>query len=146
MSHTIPPHHFGRPPAVYPLIAQLAGWCAVVVAAGAAVDRSRYADLGGAVAAPVSFAAIVLAWYLPASARLLVTPPATARGVTIGWYAIATVAVAMTAAAMRDHWHRWPRWPGFQPQRSPGAAVRAAAPGRRRRCGCPGSSNPARPA
>jgi hypothetical protein len=48
----------------------------------ACVDRSRYADLGGAVAAPVSLAAIALAWYLPVTSRVLVEPPATTHGVT----------------------------------------------------------------
>ncbi len=107
--HTIPPHALGDPPAVYPLIAQLAGWCAVAIAVAACVDRSRYADLGGAVAAPVSFVAIALAWYLPTSARLLVDPPATAHGVTVAWYAVVTAALALTGAAMRDQWHRYCR-------------------------------------
>ena len=70
MAHTIPPHALGHPPAVYPLIAQLTGWCAVTVAAAACVDRSRYADLGGAIAAPVSFAAIALAWYAPVTGEI----------------------------------------------------------------------------
>jgi hypothetical protein len=109
MIHTIPPHLLGDPAAVYPLIAQLAGWCAVTVAVAACVDRSRYADLGGAVAAPVSFAIVAIAWYLPASARLLVDPPATAHGVTIGWYVVAAVALALTSTAMRDQWHRYVR-------------------------------------
>jgi hypothetical protein len=109
MTHTIPPHTLGHPPAVYPLIAQLTGWCAVTVAAAACVDRSRYADLGGAIAAPVSFAAIALAWYVPVSARLLAGPPATAHGVTIAWYAVASAAFALTCVAMRDQWHRYSR-------------------------------------
>jgi len=109
IAHTIPPHTLGHLPAVYPLIAQLTGWCAVTVAAAACVDRSRYADLGGAIAAPISFAGIALAWYAPVSARLLVGPPATAHGMTIAWYAIATAALALTCAAMRDQWHRYAR-------------------------------------
>jgi hypothetical protein len=109
MAHTIPPHTLGHPPAVYPVIAQLTGWCAVTVAAAAGADRSRYADLGGAIAAPVSFAAIALAWYSPVTSRFLVEPPATAHTVTIAWYAIATAALALTCAAMRDHWHRYTR-------------------------------------
>jgi hypothetical protein len=108
IAHTIPPHTLSHPPA-YPVIAQLTGWCAVTVAAAACVDRSRYADLGGAIAAPVSFAGIGLAWYAPVSARLLVGPPATAHGVTIAWYAVATAALALTCAAMRDQWHRYSR-------------------------------------
>ena len=72
-------------------------------------SRSRYADLGGAIAAPVSFAAIALAWHVPVSARLLVGPPATAHGVTIAWYAVASAALALTCVAMRDQWHRYSR-------------------------------------
>jgi len=109
MAHTIPAHPLSHPPAVYPMIAQLTGWCAVTVAAAACADRSRYADLGGAAAAPVSFAAITLAWYAPVTARFLVEPPATAHTVTVAWYAITTAALALTCAAMRDQWHRYTR-------------------------------------
>jgi RNA polymerase sigma-70 factor (ECF subfamily) len=107
MAHTIPPG--SHPPAVYPLIAQLTGWCAVTVAAAACVDRSRYADLGGATAVPVSLVAIALAWYVPVTQRFLVEPPATAGAVTIAWSAIATAALALAGAAMRDQWHRYTR-------------------------------------
>jgi hypothetical protein len=109
MAHTIPPYAPGRPLAVYPVIAQLTGWCAVTVAAAVCVDRSRYADLGGAIAVPVSFAAIALVWYAPVTAKFLVGPPATAHAVTIAWCAIAAAALALTCAAMRDHWHRYSR-------------------------------------
>jgi hypothetical protein len=109
MAHTIPPHAPGHPPAVYPVISQLTGWCMVTVAAAACVDRSRYADLGGAIAAPVSLAAIALTWYAPASNRFLAEPSATAHAVTITWYAIATAALALTCVAMRDQWHRYSR-------------------------------------
>jgi hypothetical protein len=107
MTQTIPPHTLGHPPAVYPLMAQLTGWCAVTVAAAACVGRSRYADLGGAVAAPVSFAAIALAWYAPITSRFVVEPPATPDGATIAWYATAAAASALTIVAMRDQWHRY---------------------------------------
>jgi hypothetical protein len=106
VAHAIPPHAIGHPLAVYPLIAQLTGWCAVTVAAAAGIDRSRYADLGGAIAAPVSFAVIALAWYAPITGRFLTEPYATAHGVTVAWYAIAAAALALTCLAMRDHWHR----------------------------------------
>jgi hypothetical protein len=109
IASTIPPHVLARPPAVYPLIAQLTGWCAVAVAAAASVDRSRYADLGGAVAAPVSFAAIALAWYAPVISGFLTEPPATPSGVTITWYAVAAAASALACAAMRDQWQRYAR-------------------------------------
>ena len=55
----------GHAPAGYPLIAQLTGWSAVAVAAAACTYRSRYADLGGAMAAPVSLGAVALSWYAP---------------------------------------------------------------------------------
>ena len=109
VAHTIPPHTLSHQPAIYPLIAQLTGWCAVTVAAAACADRSRYADLGGAIAAPVSFAAIALAWYAPVTSRLLIEPPATAHAVTIAWYSIATAGLALSCAAMRDRWHRYTR-------------------------------------
>jgi len=109
VAHAIPPVAISHPPAVYPLIAQLTGWCAVAVAAAACVDRSRHADLGGAIAAPVSFAAIALAWYAPVTSRFLTEPYATAHGVTVAWYAIAAAALAVTGAAMRDQWHHFTR-------------------------------------
>ena len=109
MAYTIPPHALGHAPAVYPLIGEFTGWCAVTVAAAVCVDRSRYADLGGAIAVPVSFGAIAAAWNVPASASVLVDPPATAHGVTIAWYVIASAALAVTCVAMRDQWHRYSR-------------------------------------
>jgi hypothetical protein len=109
MTWTIPSHVIGHPPAVYPLIAQLTGWCAIAIIAAACVGRSRSADLGGAVAAPVSFAVIALAWYAPITSRVLTGPPATPPGVTIAWYATATAASVLTCAAMRDQWHRYSR-------------------------------------
>jgi hypothetical protein len=109
VAHTIPPRTLSHPPAVYPVIAQLTGWCAVTVAAAACADRSRYADLGGAIAAPVSFAAIALAWYAPVTGRFLMEPPATAHAVTIAWYAIATAGLTLCCTAMRDRWHRYTR-------------------------------------
>jgi hypothetical protein len=111
IAHTVPPHTI-RPhaaPAVYPVIAQVTGWCAVTVAAAAWAGRSRYADLGGAVAAPVSFAAIALAWYSPWTSRFLTEPLATPHGLTITWYAITVAALALAGAAMRDQWHRYAR-------------------------------------
>jgi len=111
-AQTIPPHTLGHPPAVYPLIAQLTGWCAVTVAVAACAGRSRYADLSGAIAAPTSLGAIALAWYVPVSSRLLTGPPATAHDVTIAWYAVAAAASALTWMALRDQWHRVSRWSG----------------------------------
>jgi hypothetical protein len=107
MAHTIPPHTLGHPPAIYPLIAQLTGWSAVTAAATVCTGRSRYADLGGAIAAPITFTAIAVAWYAPGTSKFLVEPPATALGVTLVWYAIASAALILTCAAMRDSWHRY---------------------------------------
>jgi hypothetical protein len=109
MAYTVPPHALGHRPAVYPLVAQLAGWCAITVAAALCVDRSRYADVGGAIAVPVSFAAIALAWYAPITAKFLIQPPATGDRVTIAWSAIATAALALACVAVRDQWHRYAR-------------------------------------
>lgn len=106
---TIPPGASIHGPAVYPLIAQLTGWCAISVAAAACTERSRYADLGGAVAAPASLAAIAFVWYLPVTSRFLAEPAATAHSVTITWYAIAAGALALTCLAIRDQWHRYTR-------------------------------------
>ena len=109
VAHTVPPHTLSHPPAIYPVIAQLTGWCAVTVAAAACADRSRYADLGGAIAAPVSLAAIALAWYAPVTSRFLIEPPANAHGVAIAWSSIATAGLTLSCAAMRDRWHRYTR-------------------------------------
>ncbi|MGH3274015.1 MAG: hypothetical protein ACRDNZ_06765 [Streptosporangiaceae bacterium] len=110
IARAIPAHdipiHAPHPSAVYPLIAQLTGWCAVAVAVAACVDRSRYADLGGAIAVPVSFAGIALAWYTPIISRLMTEPPATPHHVTIAWYAVTSAALALTCAAMGDQWKR----------------------------------------
>jgi hypothetical protein len=107
MADAVPAHAVGHPPAVYPLIAQLTGWCAVTVASAACAGRSRYADLGGVVAVPVSFAAIALAWYAPVTSRFLAEPSATAHAVSVAWYAVTSAALALTCAAMRDPWHRY---------------------------------------
>jgi hypothetical protein len=127
IASTIPPGAITHP-VVYPVIAELTGWCAVAVAAAACTDRSRYADLGGAVAAPVSFAAIALARYAPITSRFLTQPSATPHGVTIAWYAIGTTALILSCVAMRDQWHRYTRSrrrlrsPSHCPAPSPGGA------------------------
>jgi hypothetical protein len=118
MDYSRPAASVTHAPAVYPLIAQLAGWCVVTVTIAACVQRSRYANLGGAIAAPVSFAAIALSWFLPATGKWLnepPAPPATLHGVTITWYAIAAVALVVTCVAMRDQWYRYARIPHRRP-------------------------------
>jgi len=107
MARTSPP---GRAlPAIYPLLAQLAGWAALVVAAAACCDRSRYADLGGAVAGPAGLTVIAAAWFTPGLSPLLATPPASQLAATVAWYLITAAGLAVTAAALRDPWHRYLR-------------------------------------
>ncbi|HEY1625063.1 MAG TPA: hypothetical protein VGG16_14815 [Streptosporangiaceae bacterium] len=122
MTTAVPPHTPQDPhEPTYALIAQLVGWFAVTVAVAAWIARSRFAELAGAVAAPIAFSIIALAWYLPITAKFLVHPPAIAHSVAIGWYSIAAVALTLTCLAMRDHWHRYTR-----------VLRRIAAPGRGR--------------
>ena len=112
VDYSLPAGSVAPAPAVYPLIALLTGWCAITVAIAACAQRSRYANLGGAIAAPISFAAITLCWFLPATGKWLnepPEPPATMHGVTITWYAIAAAALVVTCVAMRDQWHRYAR-------------------------------------
>ncbi len=109
MLHTIP--RGGGHPAVYPLLAQLTCWCAVSVATAACADRSRYADLGGAVAAPIALAAIALAAFVPATRRILAVPPATPGAATAAWYLAVAAALGLTGAALSDRWHRYSRVP-----------------------------------
>jgi hypothetical protein len=109
MAWTVPLRAPGHQGAIYPLIAELTAWCLVAVAAAACIDRSRYADLGGAMAAPVSLVAVGLVWYWPVTGRFLAEPPATAHGVTVAWSCIAAAAAALAVAAMRDGWHRYSR-------------------------------------
>jgi hypothetical protein len=108
MTTTIPAGA-GHPPAIYPLIAQLTGWCAIGVAVAAACGRSRYSDLGGAVAAPLALAAIALTWVTPGLKDALALPPATPQTATIAWYILANGALAIAVAGMRDGWHRYTR-------------------------------------
>ena len=93
-------------PAVYPLLAQLTGWCALIVAIAACTDRSRYADLGGALAAPAGLALIGVVTYGPRTGHLLATPPAGPHASTTAWCSIAAAALVLTCLAMRDRWHR----------------------------------------
>jgi hypothetical protein len=122
INHTIPAGDASQLHPIYPLLAQLTGWCAITVATAACCDRSRYADLGGAVAAPVSLAAIALTSYLPALGRFLIAPPATPHTMTTAWYIVTAAALALTCGAMSDRWHRytrllyWPRHAGHAPK------------------------------
>ena len=97
----------GRPPAIYPLVAQLTGWCAIVVAIAAICDRSRYSDVGGAMAGPLALVVIALAWVGPGLKDLLAFPPAAPKTAAIAWYTFATGALVVAVAAMRDPWRRY---------------------------------------
>jgi hypothetical protein len=109
MAHTHPATSRHHLPAVYPLIAQLTGWAALAPAIATCCDRSRYADLAGPIAAPLTLAVIAFAWFTPGVKDLLVTRPATPRTATIAWYTIAAASVALTAAALGDTWYRYTR-------------------------------------
>jgi hypothetical protein len=109
MASTYPAPDRGRLPAVYPLIAQLTGWSLLALSVAACCERTRYAALGGAIAAPVTFVAISAAWFVPPLDRLLLSPPNSDIAVTITWYTIAAAALAVAVLATRDQWHRYGR-------------------------------------
>jgi hypothetical protein len=109
ISPRTPPGVIAPSPAIYPILAQITGWCALTVTVAACADRSRYADLGGAVAAPASLALIGLATYGPKINHVLATPPAGRHVATAAWYGIAVAALALTYLAMGDRWHRYTR-------------------------------------
>jgi hypothetical protein len=93
MAHTSP--RGATLPAIYPLLAQLTGWAALVVT--------------GAVAGPVGLAVIAAGWFTPGLSRLLVPPAATGRAATVSWYLITAAGLVLTRAALRDPWHRYLR-------------------------------------
>jgi hypothetical protein len=107
MASTAPAQYSRHLPAVYPLVAQLTGWCLLVLSIAACCERTRYATLSGAIAASVTFVAIAAAWFIPPLSRHLLNPPDTARAVTIAWYSIAAAALAVGSLAIRDQWHRY---------------------------------------
>jgi hypothetical protein len=96
-------------PALYPLVAQFTGWAAVAVLTATWCDRTRFASLNGALAAPVTIALITLAWTEPHLRRVLITPGAQPHAATAAWYAVAPVALVGAWAAGRDPWHRYTR-------------------------------------
>ncbi len=109
MASTFPAHFAGRLPAVYPLIAQLTGWSLLALSIATCCERTRYAALSGAIAAPVTFVAIAAASFLPPLDRHLLSPPDSARAATIAWYSIAAATGALAILAIRDQWHRYTR-------------------------------------
>jgi hypothetical protein len=109
MNSTYPAGSAGHLPAVYPLVAQLAGWSALTMAIAACAERTRYAALSGAIAVPIGFALIALTTFTTALERHLLVPPASPHAATIAWLSIAAAAVILTSLSMRDHWRRYTR-------------------------------------
>lgn len=109
MASTYPAHFADRLPAVYPLIAQLTGWSLLALSIAACCERTRYAALSGAIAAPVTFVVVAAASFMPPVDRYLLSPPSTARAATIAWYSISAAALALAIVAIRDQWHRYAR-------------------------------------
>ncbi len=109
MAHSHPAADRHHLVAIYPLIAQLTGWAAVAVAVAACCDRTRYSDLTGPIATPITLALVAFTWLAPGVNHLLETGPATARTAIIAWYTIAAALLALTAAALQDPWHRYTR-------------------------------------
>ncbi|HEY1616052.1 MAG TPA: hypothetical protein VGG25_00460 [Streptosporangiaceae bacterium] len=101
----------GRLP-VPPLATEFAGCCAVVLAVAAAAERSRWQDLGGAVAVPAALALQAVLALPPL--RLL---PTAFAGLThaqhtawlrawLAWAVLGLLAAALAAWFSRDPWHR----------------------------------------
>jgi hypothetical protein len=109
MASTFPAHDAKPQPAVYPLTAQLTGWSLLALSIATCCERTRYAALSGAIAAPVTFVAIAAASFMPPLDRHLLSPPDSARAATIAWYAISAAACALAILAIRDQWHRYTR-------------------------------------
>lgn len=109
MDGTAPAGAAERPPAVYPLLAQLTAWNLLVAAIAVCCERTRFAALSGAIAVPVGAALIAGAEFVPEVRQYLLTPPATDRAATIAWYSTAAAALALACLASRDQWHRYAR-------------------------------------
>jgi hypothetical protein len=107
MAYTIPRHTVA--PAIYPLIAELTAWSTIFVAVAACCDRSRFADIGGVIAVPISCVLVVLFCFTPGVKDLFAAPPATLGASTVAWYSLGAAALVMAYAAMRDRWHRYTR-------------------------------------
>jgi hypothetical protein len=109
MTSTFPARDAKHLPATYPLIAQLTGWSLIALSIAACCQRTRYAALSGAIAAPVTFVAIAASSFIPVLDRYLVTPPESANATTIAWYTISCAGLAVAIVATRDGWHRYLR-------------------------------------
>jgi len=93
------------------LPAELAAWCAVTIAAAALVARSRWDHLGGAVAAPATFALLAILgfgrWHLlPAFPAPTRTAHASWEYAHWAWALLALAACGVSCWASRDRWSR----------------------------------------
>jgi len=109
MASTYPAQYAKHLPAVYPLIAQLTGWCLLTLSVAAGCERTRYAALSGAIAAPAVFVAIAATSFVSPLSQHLLNPPETAPAATVAWCTIAAAALVLAVLASRDQWHRYTR-------------------------------------
>jgi hypothetical protein len=92
------------------LAGELAAWSAIAFAAGAAVARTRWTDLGGAIAAPATLGLIGLlavpAWRLLPRTFGQLTPAQHQHWAASGrtWWVLALAAAAAAGAASCDPW------------------------------------------
>lgn len=104
----------GHRPLAWPgLTLELVGFCGLALLAAAAVDRVRWRDLGGVIAAPLGLgliAALALAplALLPTAYLLGATNTGHAAWIsaTWSWSAVAAVSVLLAGWASRDRWQR----------------------------------------
>jgi hypothetical protein len=95
------------------LAAEVAAWAAVALALAMVAARTRWADLGGAVAAPAALAVIgLLLWRVPGLAP---SPGISSSGgqpdwgtADAAWLAAACLAAVVACLASRDPWRRLP--------------------------------------
>jgi hypothetical protein len=97
---------------VLPMITEFAGCCAVVLAVAAAAERSRWQDLGGAVAVPAALALLAVLALPPlrllptAYAGLTTAQQAAWLRAWLVWAVMALLATALTTWLARDPWRR----------------------------------------
>ncbi len=95
-------------------VAELVAWSAIAAAAASVVGRTRWRELGGAVAAPAALALIVLA------------SAASPRPAWI-WWVVAATAGLIAAWESRDPWLRLRHW--MPPRDEPSARHRSESRG-----------------
>jgi hypothetical protein len=104
----------GHRPLAWPgLASELVGFCGLLVIATAVVNRSRWRDLGGALAAPLGLGLIALLALLPLGllpSTYLFSPTRvshrTWEQAEWTWVAVAAVSGVIAAWANGDRWHR----------------------------------------